>query len=488
MNPEVVDVAIVGSGFSGLGMAIQLQREARRSFVVLEQADEVGGTWRANHYPGCACDVPSALYSFSFAPNPGWTRTFAPQREILDYLRGLVDRYQLRPHLRLGTRVRAAVFDEQDGLWRLETSGGVVVARHVVLGIGGLSQPSTPSLPGLGDFAGTVFHSAEWRHDVPLDGKRVAVIGTGASAIQIVPQIVPRVGHLDLYQRTPPWVLPKPDHAISPTRRKLYAMVPFAQKLERARIYWTWEARGLGFTVDPRIMKLAARMGRAHLARQVADPALRARLTPSYMPGCKRILMADDYYPAITQPHVDVVTDGIRRVTTTGIETVDGHVRDVDAILFATGFRISDFLAPVRVVGRAGRVLNEEWHAGGVAAYMGVTVSGYPNLYLMMGPNTGLGHNSMVFMIEAQIEYARACMRAVEAHGARWADVKPRAQDGYNDAIQPRLQKTVWASGCQSWYLGKDGKNETLWPGFTFEYWWRTRRVDQAAYEYVGIA
>ena len=486
-SPTTVDVAIVGTGFSGLGMAIQLQREQQRSFVLLEQADEVGGTWRANHYPGCACDIPSALYSFSFAPNPDWTRAFAPQEEILAYLRGLVDRYQLRPHLRLGTRVKAAAFDETDGLWRVETSGGPVIARHLVLGVGGLSRPSTPELPGLADFGGTVFHSAQWDHAYPLEGKRVAVIGTGASAIQVVPQIVPRVGHLDLYQRTPPWVLPKPDHEVSTLRRRLYAAVPLTQKLVRAGIYWQWEARGLGFTMDPRLMKLAIGMGRRHIFAQVADPALRAKVTPTYMPGCKRILMADDYYPAISQPHVDLVTDGIERVTKTGIRTVDGRERAVDAIIFATGFKVADFLSPLAVTGRAGRGLNEEWRAG-VEAYLGVTVSGFPNLYLMMGPNTGLGHNSMVFMIESQIEYARACMRAVDAHGARWADVKPRAQRGYNDTIQPRLQRTVWASGCQSWYLGKDGRNETLWPGFTFEYWWKTRRVDASAYEYVGLA
>jgi cation diffusion facilitator CzcD-associated flavoprotein CzcO len=474
---------IVGSGFSGLGMAIALRKAGQHDFVVLEKADEVGGTWRDNHYPGCACDIPSHLYSYSFELNPDWSRTYAPQAEILAYLKRCADKYGVRPHIRFNTPVRRAVFDEASGTWLVHTDGTVLRARHLVLGVGALSRPAYPSIPGLERFQGARFHSAEWDHGYPLAGKRVAVIGTGASAIQFVPRIVPQVGRLFLFQRTPPWVLPRPDRPIGALRRRLFRAVPPLQGLYRAWLYWLLELCGVGFTMHPGIMKLAAAIGRRHLRRQVPDLALREKLTPRYTPGCKRILMANDYYPALCQPHVEVVTNEIAEVGADAVITRDGVARPVDAIIYGTGFQVSEFLTPLQVLGRGGADLNQVWR-GGIEAYLGTTIAGFPNLFMLVGPNTGLGHNSMVFMIEAQIHYALRCMQEIAARAARFADVRPAAQAAFNGELQPRLQRTVWASGCRSWYLDRNGRNSTLWPGLTCEFWLRTRRLETADYTF----
>jgi cation diffusion facilitator CzcD-associated flavoprotein CzcO len=479
--PEV-EVAIVGTGFSGLCMAIQLKKAGKHSFVVLEKAAGVGGTWRENHYPGCACDVQSHLYSFSFEPNPRWSRMFAPQKEILAYLEHCTDKYGIRPHIRFNTEVAGARFDEASALWHVDLGdGATLTARHLVMGVGALSLPAYPNIEGLERFQGHRFHSAQWDHDHDLRGKRVAVIGTGASAIQFVPQIAERAGELQLLQRTPPWVLSKPDRKVTGIEQWLFAVVPFLQRLYRWWIYWRSEARGFGFTVGPWVMKAAAWLGEHQIGKQVPDPALRAAVTPTYTPGCKRILMADDYYPALCRPNVHVVTSAIERVTERGIVTADGVERPVDTIIFGTGFRVTDYLAPMRIVGRGGVDVNEAWRSG-VEAYLGTMVAGFPNLYMLMGPNTGLGHNSMVFMIEAQVAYALRFMRMLARRGVRCADVRPEAQTAFNAKLQPRLARSVWASGCESWYLDENGKNATIWPGFTFEYWLRTRRVRQDDY------
>jgi cation diffusion facilitator CzcD-associated flavoprotein CzcO len=478
-----VEVAIVGTGFSGLGAAITLKQAGNESFVVLEKADEVGGTWRENHYPGCACDVPSHLYSFSFEPNPRWSRMFAPQSEILDYLKHCADKYGIRPHIRFGSEVREARFDERTGLWTILTSRDqTIVARHLVLGMGALSRPAMPSLHGLEKFKGTTFHSAEWNHDYNLTGKRVAVIGTGASSIQFVPEIVNKVDHLDLYQRTAPWVMPKPDREFSMNALSVFDRSVSAQKALRYGIYWIMEARALGFTIDKRVMKLAEHLGKKFIHKQLGDTELAKKVTPNYTPGCKRILISNDYYPALAKPNVDVVTDGISEVTATGLVTNDGTHREVDAILFGTGFRVTDLLTPLRIYGIGGVDLNDAWKSG-MEAYLGTTISGFPNLYMLMGPNTGLGHNSMVFMIEAQIHYVMNHMRLMRDKRARYADVRKGAQHDFNERIHSRLSKSVWASGCKSWYLDASGRNSTVWPGFTFEYWLRTRNV--AAQDYV---
>lgn len=482
---EVVDVVIVGTGFSGLGAAIRLKQEGRRSFVVLERAGEVGGTWRDNHYPGCACDVPSHLYSFSFEPNPRWSRMFAPQGEILQYLKHCADKYGVRPHLRFNAEVVLAEFCEQDGSWRVETqSGDVYRSRHLILGIGALSRPAFPEIPGRERFSGRSFHSAEWDHGYPFAGKRVAVIGTGASAIQIIPQLAREVSHLAVYQRTPPWIMPKPDYAFSERAKRIFERSPLLARLFRSFIYCRMELQGLGFTVEPRLQSAIGALGRWWIRKQVQDPALRELVTPKYTPGCKRILIANNYYPALQQPNVEVIPCGIREVTERGVIGEDGVERELDALVYATGFRLSDLLTPLRVRGLGGVELNESWRAG-ASAYLGTTIAGFPNLFMLMGPNTGLGHNSMIFMIEAQVDYALACIRAGEERGAAYADVQPDAQSAFNDKLQRRLRQKVWSSGCKSWYIDETGRNRTLWPGFTFEFWLRTRKVKAEDYSFV---
>jgi cation diffusion facilitator CzcD-associated flavoprotein CzcO len=481
----VVDVAIVGTGFGGLCTAIQLVREGRgRSFVILEKADDVGGTWRANHYPGCACDVPSHLYSFSFAPNPHWTRAYAPQAEILAYLERCVFQFGLRDKIRFGAEVTDAAFDEARGRWTVRTANGLTVsARHFVLGSGALSRPSVPRLPGIERFGGRTFHSAAWDHAYDMTGRNVAVVGTGASAIQLVPHVARAAGHLDLYQRTPPWVLPRNDRAMTARERRLFARVPLARRAYRAWIYGLMEATALGFLGQPAILRLAAKAGREHIRAQIRDEALRAKVTPTYSPGCKRILIGDDYYPALSRPNVAVVTDGIREVDARGIVTEDGVHHPADAIVFATGFRPTDLLTPLTIRGEGGVDLNDAW-AGGIEAYLGTTIAGYPNFYMLTGPNTGLGHNSMVFMIEAQVNHVLALMNEVDRRGVRTARVRREAQARHNAALAPRFARSVWASGCHSWYLDARGKNVTIWPGFTVEYWWRTRQLARGDYEF----
>jgi cation diffusion facilitator CzcD-associated flavoprotein CzcO len=477
-----VRVAIVGSGFAGLGMAIRLREAGIEDFVVLERAHDVGGTWRDNSYPGCACDVPSHLYSFSFAPNPEWTSTFSPQPEILDYLRGCAQRYGVLPHIRFGHELLDASWDEDVQRWRLQTSRGDLTAQLLVLGTGPLSSPAIPDLPGLERFEGTSFHSATWDHDHDLDGERVAVVGTGASAIQFVPQIQPRVGRLHVFQRTAPWIMPRPDRPLRSWERRLYRALPAAQLLMRASIYWARESFVLGFR-HPRAMRLGQRLALRHLRRQVADPELRRRLTPTYRVGCKRVLISNDYLPALGRENVEVVTDAIREVRPRSIVTADGVEREVDTIVFGTGFHVTDMPAAERVRGRDGRALAEVW-AGSPQAHLGAMVAGYPNLFFLVGPNTGLGHNSIVFMIESQCNYVLDALRLMEAGGAAELDVRPEAQAAYNAHIQEQMRGTVWTSGgCASWYLDARGRNTTLWPTFTWPFRERTRRLDPAHYE-----
>lgn len=480
--PGDLPVVIVGTGFSGLAVGTLLRRAGISSFVILEKAADVGGTWRDNHYPGAACDVPSHLYSYSFAPRPDWTRAFSPQREIQGYIRGCAERFGLMAHIRFGHEVEGASFDEGDGAWTVRVKGRPSLrARALVLANGALSTPQLPDIPGLSDFEGEQFHSARWNHAYDLRGKRVAVIGTGASAIQFVPEIQPLVGRLDLYQRTPPWILPKPDRAMRASEMRLFRALPALQRLYRSSIYWTMEARALAFVYEPRLMRLGEWASRRHLAARVKDPALRERLTPRYTMGCKRILMSNDWYETITRPNVEVVSDGIERVTARGLRTRDGREREVDAIILGTGFATTSYLAALDVRGRDGRTLDETL-AARPETYLGISVHGFPNLFLMMGPNTGLGHNSMVFMIEAQARYAVQAIEALRDRALASLDVRPDVQHRFNEAIQRRLAGTVWNSGCNSWYL-KDGYNAAAWPGFTFEYWLRTRRLALGDYE-----
>ena len=479
------DVLIVGSGFAGLAMADRLKREGRDDFLILERGDSVGGTWRDNHYPGCACDIQSHLYSFSFAPNPEWTRMFAPQPEIRDYLERTATEIGARPHLRLGATVTGARLDEDTGLWNVTVNGEeTITARVVISGMGGLSNPSYADVPGLEDFKGASFHSAEWDHDFDFAGKRVAVIGTGASAIQFVPQIAPEVDQLHLFQRTAPWIIPKRDRPITRIERAIYRRIPSAQRAYRRFIYWALESRVIAFSVQPRIMKLAGRFARLHIRRQISDRELRRRVTPDYVMGCKRILISNDYYPALDRPNVEVETDGIERVTKTGIVTADGRELEVDAIIHGTGFKVQDMLSGFEVLGRDGVDLERTWAERGMQAHRGTAVAGFPNLFFLLGPNTGLGHNSVVYMIEAQAHYVAEALRAMDAEGAWSVEPLQTAQDAFNDEVQHALDGSVWsAGGCQSWYLDAKGRNTTLWPDFTFRFREQTARFAADEYE-----
>ena len=481
-DTEHFRIAVVGSGFAGLGMAIRLKQEGIDDFVVLERAQDVGGTWRDNTYPGCQCDVPSHLYSFSFAPNPGWKRTFSMQPEIQSYLQRCAERYAITPHLRLGHELTDASWDEERQRWRLETPRAVVTADVVVSGVGALSEPSIPDIPGLDDFEGTAFHSAAWDHGHDLRGERVAVIGTGASTVQIVPKLQPEVERLLVFQRTPPWVMPHPDRATTDFERRLYRLLPAAQTAMRAGIYWARETFVLGF-MHPRVIRATAeRIARLHLARQVDDPELRSKLTPSYRMGCKRVLLSNDYYPALTRPNVELVTEAIAEVRGSSIVTRDGASHEVDTIVLGTGFHVTDPPAAERIRGRGGISLTEAWGKS-MQAHVGTTVAGFPNIFWLLGPNTGLGHNSVVFMIEAQIAYVLDALRTMERHGIGAIEPREDAQTAYNDELQQRMQGTVWTSGgCRSWYLDASGKNRTLWPGSSWTFRRRTRRFDLADY------
>ena len=483
-------VAIIGTGFSGLGMAIQLKREGVDDFVVFEKESGVGGTWRVNHYPGCACDVPSHLYSYSFEPNPDWSRMFSPQPEIKAYLERCARKYGVLPHVRFNTELTELRWDEHAALWHIATRGGQrYTAQVVVSGMGGLSTPSIPKVEGLERFEGAVFHSQQWDHDYDLRGKRVAVIGTGASAIQFVPQIQKQVAQLDLYQRTPPWIIAKPDRAISAAERLLFKLTPAAQRTLRNAIYWQHEARAVGFAVNPRLMVLAKRWALSHIRRQIKSRELRRKVTPDYMIGCKRVLISNDYYPALAQNNVDVITHGIREVRAHSVVSQDGVERKVDAIIFGTGFQATDPLPRGVVFGREGRDLLDAWPRG-PEAYKGASVAGFPNLFFLMGPNTGLGHNSMVYMIESQVAYVMDALRTMQDWRLQSVEVSPQAQADYNADMESRSRRTVWSTGgCKSWYLHPvSGRNVTLWPGFTWQFRRLTKVFDPAAYRLKPLA
>jgi cation diffusion facilitator CzcD-associated flavoprotein CzcO len=463
-------------------MSIRLRREGIEDHVVLERADEVGGTWRDNTYPGCQCDIPSALYSFSFAPNPDWSRFYPLQSEIRDYLRRCARDFGVMPKIHFGTELLGADWDEDAGHWRLETSGGALTADVLVSGVGGLSAPSLPDIPGLESFEGNAFHSATWDHDHDLTGERVGVVGTGASAIQFVPKIQPRVGRLHLFQRTPAWVLPDMDRPVTAAERRLFRRVPATQRLVRAGIYVMQEVTVLGTIVNRRFAKVLEAAGRRHLRHQVRDPELRAKLRPNYTIGCKRITMSNTYYPAICQPNVELVTDRIEEVRPRSIVTADGAERELDTLILGTGFRVHDNPAFARVRGRDGVTLGEAWR-GSPRAYLGTTVTGFPNLFLLVGPNSAGGFNSIVFTTEAHVNYAIQAIRAMDRHGVRAVEVRREAYDAFAREADRRLQQSVWnAGGCSSWYLDQNGRNGVWWPGFTWRLWQRTRRFDMGEY------
>ena len=489
MTNRHVRVAIIGAGFSGLGMAAQLTRHGIRDFLVVERAHEVGGTWRDNTYPGAACDIRSDLYSLSFAPNPGWTHRYGRQREILAYLKGVADRYELRPRILFGAELLRADWDDNDDVWRITTSAETFTADVLVSGNGPLIDPTWPAIPGIETFAGPRFHSARWRHDAYLAGKRIAVIGTGASAIQFVPELQKIAGRLTIFQRTPPWIIPRADGPTSDRRRRWFARMPAAQRLARAAIFSSTEARFLGFRFKP-IGRIFEAVSRRYLASQVADPVLRAKLTPDYRIGCKRILVSSDYYATLTKPCVELVTDPITSIEGHEIVTADGTRRRFDVLIAGTGFDATHpSIAPL-VHGRDGVSLADRWSvhgSGHMSALRGTTVHGFPNLFLLVGPNTALGHNSMIYVIESQLGYVLQALQFMDAAGTRVIEPRAAAQAAYNERLQHELRDSVWTTGgCRSYYLDDSGRNTTLWPRRAGAFRAAVRRFDPEEYELSG--
>ncbi|MFF2846727.1 flavin-containing monooxygenase [Streptomyces sp. NPDC058001] len=483
---EHVRVVVVGSGFGGLGAAVRLRREGVTDFVVLERSGAVGGTWRDNSYPGCACDVPSHLYSFSFAPNPDWPRTFSGQEHIRAYLEHVTDVFRLRPHIRFDSEVTMMRWDTENLWWEVETATGTLTADFVVSATGPLSDPKIPAIPGIDTFPGQVFHSARWDHDAELRGKRVAMVGTGASAIQIVPAIQPDVAKLTLFQRTPPWVMPRVDRPISGAERWLHRQLPFTTKARRGLLWGIRELQVQAFTKRPDELGLVEKLAKRNIARAIKDPELRAKLTPDYRIGCKRILLSNAYYPALARPNVDVVASGLAEVRGSTVVAADGTESEVDVIIFGTGFHVTDMPIADRVVGAEGRTLAETWKDG-MAALRGASAVGFPNWMTVIGPNTGLGNSSMILMIESQLNYLADYVRQLDVLGGKVAlTARPDAVRAWNDKVQERMKRTVWnTGGCSSWYLDSEGRNTTVWPGTTSEFRGATRRVDLAEYEVI---
>lgn len=477
MASTTPSIAIIGTGFGGLGMAIQLKREGFDDLTIFEKADDVGGVWRDNSYPGAACDVPSHLYSFSFAPKHDWSRRFAPQDEIYAYLRDTAKQYDVLRHIRFNTEVAGASFDEATGMWTVRlTDGTQQVFDVVITAMGQLSRPAYPAIPGIESFAGEIFHSATWDHGYDVAGKKVAVIGTGASAIQFVPQLQRQVAELRLFQRDAAHVLPKPDYPYSERAKAALDKVPGLHSLSRTATYWQLEPRAAAFTKFPQAMKVLQWRFERHLKKHVKDPERRARLTPNDPIGCKRILLSNDYFPAMAQSNVEIVTDGISEIRPDGVVTADGTLHEVDAIILGTGFQATDFLAPLRITGRSGQDLNEAWREG-AEAHLGITVSGFPNLFMLYGPNTNLSHSSIVFMLESQMRYILQGVERLGRGDLKWLEVRPEIQSEFNARIQERIGATVWDKGCNSWYKTAAGKNTNNWPGFTVSYRRRTRRL-----------
>ncbi len=484
--PAHVPIAIVGAGFSGLGSAIALAHEGYgdADVLVLERRSDVGGTWFDNSYPGCRCDVPSNLYSFSFAPNPDWSETFSGQPEIERYLQDTARRYGVLDRIAFGASLESARWDPERSVWALETARGSLTADILISGGGGLSEPSIPDLTGASTFAGTSFHSAQWNHDHDLAGRKVAIIGTGASTIQFLPHVQKEAGHVALFQRTPPWVFP---HRNRPTRgaeRMAFRWLPWTQRVSRARNYWMGEfLLGTMLIRNSPMLQRLEKLARRYLERQVADPELRAKLTPTYTPGCKRLLQSNDYYPALQRPNVSVETEKIIEVVPSGIVTADGVRHEVDTIIYGTGFRITSNPMAERVVGSDGRTLKEHWSGSGMSAYCGATIPGFPNFFMLAGPNTGIGHTSLVVMIEAQIAHVAGALRALRSRDAAVVEVRPEVASRWATAIQAKAAPTVWNSGgCSSWYLDEAGRNTTLWPDYTFRFIRRARDFDPGDY------
>ncbi|MEV6134657.1 NAD(P)/FAD-dependent oxidoreductase [Nocardia sp. NPDC051990] len=483
-----VKTIIIGSGFAGLGLAIRLSKQGRNDYLVLERGSDVGGTWRDNTYPGAACDVPSHLYSYSFALNPNWSRSFSKQGEIQRYIQGVARAYNVLDKHLFNCDVTAARWNSATNLWHIESTQGSFTANTVVSAVGALCEPALPDIKGINGFEGQIFHSARWNHDADLAGKRVAIIGTGASAIQIVPSIAPQVAHLDVYQRTAPWLLPRMDRPYTLPERLAFRHIPGLQRLSRAAIYAARETQVVGLAKVPALMQAFELIAKAKLQLEIRDPELRAKVTPNFRIGCKRMLISNDYYPALSRPNVDVVSDGIAEVRANSIVTKDGTEREIDALIVATGFHVTDSPTYNAISGKDGRTLAEVFDEIGQQGYKGSAVASFPNMFFLLGPNVGLGHTSMVYMIESQINYIADALATIDRLGLRTIEVRRAIQDAYNKDLQAKLVKSVWnTGGCASWYLDKHGNNTTLWPDFTFEFRRLTKNFDVSAYATTAV-
>lgn len=484
---QKVDVAIVGAGVGGLCAAIQLQKAGHNSIVILERSHEVGGTWRDNEYPGCACDVPSHLYSFSFEPNTEWTRPYPQQREIQNYILRVTDKYKLRSLIRFGVHVQSMQWLADRQVWQIDQEGDApLFAAHVILATGPLNKPAIPDLPGLADFGGPSFHSSQWRHDIDLKGKRVAVVGTGASAVQFVPEIAPEAAQVTVFQRTAAWVLPRWDQPYGVLRRWAYRRVPGLQRLSRWRVYWFNELVGTGFMGARWMQNFLKRLSGHHLRTQVRSPQLQTVLTPNFNPGCKRLLISNTWFPSLQRPNVQLVTQAVAGIKPQGVFGADGVVYPCDVIIWGTGFKATEFVAPMKILGESVDgvpvELGAQWRTEPAATRLGITVAGFPNLFLLVGPNTGLGHNSIIFMIECQVNYIVNALKAMKIRGASVLRLRPDVQRDDYARMQIKMKGTVWSSGCHSWYQNAKGEIDTLWPGYTWEYWLKTRRFSAADY------
>lgn len=477
-------VIIIGAGFAGLGMAIRLQQAGFSDITILEKANDVGGVWRDNSYPGAACDVPSHLYSFSFEPNPRWSHAFAPQPEIQAYLQHCADKYDVRRLIRFGVEVATAAYDEASNRWQVELKGGEpLTCRYLITATGQLSRPLLPNIPGMDCFKGRRFHSATWDHDFDLNGKTVAVIGTGASAVQFVPEVAKRVNKLHLFQRTPNYFLPRKDRPYTQLELNLMQRFPVLTKLYRLWIFLNFESRSIGFSkwtwmMTPMVKWPFLRM----LKQQVADPTLREQLTPDFPIGCKRILLSSEYLETMTRPNVDLVTEAIARIHPDGVETQSGQRFPVDAIIFGTGFAATEFLAPMTIIGRNGVDLNTVWQRG-AEAYLGITVPDFPNFFMLYGPNTNLGHNSIVYMLESQIAHVQRCLEFMRAQQVHHLDLDVDHFRDFNRSVQQRLKQSVW-NGCKSWYIDESGHNSVNWAGNTLRYRWYTKHRPLVGYRF----
>ncbi len=487
-GPQKVDHLIIGAGFGGLAAAIKLDEAGETDFVVIEKDSDVGGTWHINTYPGAECDVPSQLYSFSFALNPDWSKVYSPQQEIWEYTRRVAEESGTLDRFVFETAVRDAVWDADLQRWKVTVEGpqGLreYAARTVISAAGGLSEPRLPEIEGIESFAGEVFHSARWDHDVDLAGKRIAVIGTGASAVQIVPELQQVAGHLDVYQRTPNWIIPRNEREFTGLEKAVFRHVPGAQRLARSVVYGTLEARVPAFAKFPQAMRAVEMQGKRNIAKGIKDLELREKVTPGYRAGCKRILISNKWYPALDADNVDLITDGITRITPTGIVTADGTERPIDVLVIATGFYVTEPPMAKHVTGRDGRTLADLWDEQGMAAYKGTTIHGFPNFFQLVGPNTALGHSSIIFIIESQVKYVVDAARTLRRKGLGAVEPTRAAQDDWVADIRRKMRPTVWQTGgCASWYLDKFGNNTTLWPGQTFTFRGHLSQFDIEKYD-----